>query len=212
MKTRNIKRFIINNKTNIIIGLVLLVITILLCIPNTLQYGVAVFGWAIYFYLGIGYSLYVLRLLKKEINLSFKSIILFLLSLIFALVVIHIACFNKSATTTFTDYIVGGYQDKTVGGAIFSLLTCYIVVPCTYVWAIVIFMLATAATGFFFFRPFIFEKAGSPFRTKPKKVKVITPINAIEVILDESPFMHKKDGNSKVQFEEVQEEMRLHYR
>lgn len=185
------KRFAYENKRELIACGVLFVVTILLCIPFTLRYAVKVFGWAAYFYLALGIVAEVLHCLKKKFNLTVKTAIFFALSVFFAIATLHVACIGRQATNSFTDYIVTSYDGKTVGGAVFGIITSPVAVWFTYVWAIVFNIVLTGLFMFLFFRPFIFAGTATPFAPKRKKKTEPLPV-CHEVILDEAPFLNKK--------------------
>ena len=190
------KRFAYENKREIIACGVLFVVAILLSIPFTLRYAVKVFGWAAYFYLALGIVAEVLHCLKKKVNLTLKTAIFFALSVFFAIATLHVACIGRQATKTFTDYIVTSYDGKTVGGAIFGIITSPVAVWFTYVWAIVFNIALTGVFMFLFFRPFIFAGTATPFAPKRKKKTEPLPV-CHEVILDEAPFLTKKSKPEK---------------
>lgn len=191
------KRFFYEHKKEIFAFLVLGIIAILLCIPFTMRYAVKVFGWAVWAYWIAACFCAVLHCVGKKIYLSKKSIVLLTVSLICMLSTIHIACFDRNKSLSFTSYITTAYNGgNTAGGVIFSLFTSPFVVLCTYVGSIVIFMLTTAITAFLFFRPFIFEGKGNPFRKKEKS-SGIGNASVKEIILDEAPFVTKKQPEKK---------------
>lgn len=191
------KRFVYENKKEIIAFGVLFVCTLLLCIPFTMNYAVKVFGWAVWFYLALGYAAAVLHCRKKKINLTPKTLTFLILSLFFALATLHVACMDRLLTASFTKYIVGSYQSGTVGGAVFGIITSPVTVLFTYVWAIVFFMLLTTVFSFLFFRPFIFAGTANPFSFSKRKKKIEKAPVCHEVILDEAPFMNKKKTAEK---------------
>ena len=190
------QRFFYEHKKEIIAYAFLFVVTVLLCIPYTLQYAVKVFGWAVYGYLCIAYLFALTYSFGKKIKFKTKTAVLLGLSLIFAIATLHIACFERASATSFTDYIVGAYVGKTVGGVIFSIVTSPFVVLCTYPVAISIFMVATVVTSFFFIRPFVFVGKENPLVNKENmKKKEISDCK--EIIIDEAPFMAKKPIEKK---------------
>lgn len=191
------KRFFYEHKKEILAFVVLGIIAILLCIPFTLKYAVKVFGWAIWGYWVATCAFAVLYCLKKKIRLSKKSITLLAISLVCMMSTIHIACFDRNAARSFATYVTTAYNGgNTAGGVVFSIFTSPFVVLCTYVGSIVIFMSATAITTFLFFRPFIFEGKGNPFRSKEKN-NGINNASVKEIIFDEAPFVTKKTAEKK---------------
>lgn len=190
-------RFAYEHKKELVAFGVLFVVTVLLCVPFTMKYAVKVFGWAVWFYLASGYAAALLHCRKKKINLTVKTAVWLILSLFFALATLHVACMDRALTKTFTEYIVGSYETGSAGGAIFGILTSPVTVWFTYVWAIVFYMVATAVCSFFFFRPFIFAGTTNPFAAPKKKKKIEETPVFHEVILDESPFLSKKNRQEK---------------
>ena len=187
------RRFIYERKKTIAAVAVLLVVTVLLCIPTTLRYAVKVFGWAVWFYLAVGIFITVMRALKKPFNLTTKATVFLCLAVFFAIATLHVACLNRTFTASFTDYIVGSYDHGSAGGAIFGILTSPFAVWFTYVWAIVAFLLLSALFFFLFFRPFIFSGTKSPLTTERKsKKKDAKEKSEAEhmIILDDAPFLN----------------------
>ena len=188
-----IKRFVFEHKKTIAAIAILLIVTILLCVPFTLRYAVKVFGWSVWFYLAAAIALTVIGALKKTVNLTKKSILFLCLALFFAIATLHVACLDAKYTASFTEYIVGSYDNGSAGGAIFGILTSPFAVWFTYVWAIVAFMLLSALFFFLFFRPFIFSGTKSPVTTERKaKKKDGRGRDETEhfIIMDESPFLN----------------------
>jgi DNA segregation ATPase FtsK/SpoIIIE-like protein len=184
------KRFCYEHRKEIAAWIALVSVTVLLCVPFTVSYAVKIFGWAVYFYLVLGYVAAILHSSKKSVNLTPKSAVLLILSTVFALSTLHVACVDKSTAGTFTEYIIGAYTKNTVGGVIFGIITSPLVIWLTYVWAVVVYLCATAALSFFFVRPFVFVGAGESVSHKPVKKKSAASAPR-EIILDESPFLHK---------------------
>lgn len=194
MKTNKIKQFAYEHKREIIGAAVLTALTILLCVPFTLKYAVKVFGWTAYFYLALGWAEEIKVCLNKKTGLMPKSVIMLAVTLIFVLATLHIA-FGPKGSTRFVEYVVYAYENGTVGGVVFSVLTGIFVAYCTYPWALVIFLLGTITTSFFFMRPFIFAGTRSPVGERKKKV--VSAPRCREIIMDESPFLHKRATSPK---------------
>lgn len=185
------KRFAYEHKKTIAAVAVLLVVTILLCIPVTLRYAVKVFGWSVWFYLAVAIALTVIGALKKPFNLTVKATVFLCLAAFFAIATLHVACLDRKFTATFAEYIVGSYDHGSAGGAIFGILTSPFAVWFTYVWAIVAFMLLSALFFFLFFRPFIFSGTKSPILAeKKKKSGKEKREDEHFIIMDESPFLN----------------------
>ena len=192
-----LKRFLFENKKEIIAFAVLIAITVLLCVPFTMKYAVGVFGYAVYFYLAVTYVIAILHCKKKKVNFTKGSKILLLVSTVCLLATLHVACVDKQYTLSFTDYIISAYETGTAGGVIFAVATSPIVVLCTKVWSIVIFMVATVVMSFFFIRPFVFEGLKTPMEIGKRKHKIDKDVVCHEIILDDSPFMHKRAPSPK---------------
>ena len=190
------QRFFYEHKKEIIAYAVLACITILLCIPFTLQYAVNVFGWAIYGYLVVAYLFAITYSLGKKLKFKKSTAILLIFSVICIIATLHIACFERENADSFTNYIVGAYIQNTVGGVVFAIITSPFVVWCTYPVAIAIFMIATVVVSFFFIRPFVFEGKGNPLVGK-EDMKKKTLSDCKEIIIDEAPFMAKKPIEKK---------------
>lgn len=135
----------------------LAVLTVILCIPATLYPVVRIFGWVAYFYLALGYVFAVLHCLKRSLRLRISSMLFLVLSLVFIIATLQVVFCDKTTTGSLSRYIVGSYTNPTVGGVVFSIITSPIVVYCTPVWAIVIFLVFAACFTFLFFRPLIFN-------------------------------------------------------
>ncbi len=192
-----LKRFLFENKKEIIAFAVLIAITVLLCVPFTMRYAVGVFGYAVYFYLAVTYAIAILHCKKKSVNFTRGSKILLVISTVLLIATLHVACVEKQNTLSFTDYIISAYETGTAGGVIFAVATSPIVVLCTKVWAIVIFMVSTVAMSFFFIRPFVFAGLKTPMEIGKRKKTIDKDVVCHEIILDDSPFMHKRAPSPK---------------
>ena len=144
----------------------LIVLTVILCIPATLFPLVRIFGWVSYFYLAIGYFFVIFYSVRKDVRLRPANTLWLILSLAFIISTLQAVFCDKSAVDSMSHYISASYGAPSVGGVIFGVLTAPVVVYCTYVWAIVIFMVLSAGLTFLFFRPFIFDVGKNPVRTR----------------------------------------------
>ena len=144
----------------------LLALTVILCIPATLFPLVRIFGWVSYFYLAMGYFFVIFYSLRKDVRLRPANTLWLILSLVFIISTLQTVFCDKTAVDTMSHYISAAYATPTVGGVVFGVFTAPVVVYCTYVWAIVIFMALSVALTFLFFRPFIFDVGKSPVHTR----------------------------------------------
>lgn len=185
------KRFVFEHKRQLALFGITVGVTILLCVPFTMGYAVKVFGWAVWFYLAAAYVAQILNWTKKTVNLTSGSAAFLIMAVFFSIAALHVAFIPKESTTTFADYIIGSYERKTVGGAVFGIVTSPFTVWFTYVWALVIFLVFSALFFFLFLRPFIFEGTRSPI-IEGKKVKkpVARPVSHV-IDLSDAPFLKK---------------------
>ncbi|MCR4661491.1 MAG: hypothetical protein K5765_05735 [Clostridia bacterium] len=178
-----------NNKQNIVFGFIMFIITILLCIPQTLFALVGIFGWVIFAYYCITMTIFVLHLLNKTIYLKPIYIVFLLIGFFSIIATLHIACFNKADITNYTKYIINAYTEhNSVGGIIFSLITCLFVVPIGNIWGIVIFIVLAAIFLFLFIKPIVFDNKKIIDEKYKEKHKIEEKVYK-EIILDESPFL-----------------------
>ncbi len=144
----------------------LLVLTIILCVPATLFPLVRIFGWVSYLYLVLGYFFVILYTLKKNVRLRPANALWLILSLVFIISTLQVVFCDKTAVDSMSRYIAASYAAPTVGGVVFGVFTAPVAVYCTYVWAIVIYLALAAVLTFLFFRPFIFDVGKEPVLTR----------------------------------------------
>ena len=160
------KNFIKNNKLSTALAAVLIIFTILLCIPATIKIFAGVFGYIVYLYLALGYVALVLRIKKIRLNVTKPRFVLFLLTFIFAVLTLHVGIGGKTLVEGgFGSYVGGSYDTATVGGVLFSLISLPVVLPCKYVASVVIFFVLTALCGFLIIFPYVFERTSRRTKT-----------------------------------------------
>lgn len=163
------KNFLRKNKISVIIGAILLVFTVLLCIPATIRVFAGVFGYAAYFYLALGYVALVLKIKNIRPKIEVKRLVLYILTGLFVLLTLHVGIIGKSvAESGFGGYIGATYERATVGGVVLSVVSCPLVLTCKYIASVVIFFVLAATGGFLCIAPFLFERSN---RAKKKKEK-----------------------------------------
>lgn len=168
------KNFIKNNKLLTALAAVLIIFTVLLCIPATIKVFAGVFGYIVYLYLALGYVALVLRIKKIRLNVTKSRFVLFLLTFLFAVLTLHVGIAGKTLTEGgFGSYVGGSYDTATVGGVLFSLISLPVVLPCKYVASVIIFFVLTALCGFLIIFPHVFERTS-------RKAKTSTVIESTE--------------------------------
>ena len=171
-----LKSFLRKNKLNVVIGAVLVVMTILLCIPATIKVFAGVFGYAAYLYLVLGYAAFILRVKKIKLNVETKNRVLYALTALFILLTLHVGILGKGVVESgFGGYIGTTYERATVGGVVLSVVSSPVILLCKYVASVVIFFVLTAASGFLCILPFLFEKTEKPEKKSKKKVRKQAP-------------------------------------
>ncbi len=169
------KDFFIKNAKHLLILAILIVLTVLLCVPTTASVFIGVFGYVAYLYLICGYVALVFSWKKIKIKLSKNNKILIPITYIFLVSTIHIALMGKaSGNLGFGSYVTVAYESPTVGGVIFSLITAPIVLPLQYVASLTVFFVLTALCGFFIIKPYIFI----PDKNKKKVKEPKTPTDS----------------------------------
>ena len=158
--------FLKRHKKEAIAFCLLLALTVVLCIPATLFPLVRIFGWVSYLYLAMGYFFVIFYGLKKDVRLRPANTIWLILSLVFIISTLQVVFCDKTAVDNMSRYISAAYAGPTVGGVVFGVFTAPVVVYCTYVWAIVIYLAFAALVTFLFFRPFIFDVGKNPVLTR----------------------------------------------
>lgn len=160
------KNFIKNNKLLTAFAAVLIIFTVLLCIPASIKVFAGVFGYIVYLYLALGYVSLALRIKKVRFHVSKSRFVLFLLTFLFAVLTLHVGIAGKTLTEGgFGSYVGGSYDTATVGGVLFSLISLPVVLPCKYVASVIIFFVLTALCGFLVIFPHVFERTSR--KTKP---------------------------------------------
>jgi len=138
----------------------IIILAVLLCIPATFAAFVGVFGYFIFGYLLCAIVLLGLKLKKVALRVNKKRLALYIPAIFFVLSTAHLLFAGKAmANAGFNAYVTGAYDNYTLGGVIFSLLTSPVVVFCKYTASIVIFFLAASALGFFIFLPLFSSRA-----------------------------------------------------
>lgn len=157
------KEFLRKNKISVIIGAILIAFTVLLCIPATIKVFAGVFGYVVYFYLALGYAALVLRILRIKIPVGKLRLALYIVTVALIIMTLHVGIIGKQvAESSFGEYITYSYNNPTVAGVLFSIISSPIVLLCKYIASVVIFFVLTAAGGFFIIRPYIFEGVKTP--------------------------------------------------
>ncbi|MBR1747636.1 MAG: hypothetical protein IJ735_05440 [Clostridia bacterium] len=166
------KDFLRKNKLSVVIGAILLVFTVLLCIPATIKVFAGVFGYAVYLYLAIGYAALVLRFKKIKPNIATGRLILYILTALFVLLTLHVGIIGREVVESgFGGYIGTTYERATVGGVVLSVISCPIVLPCKYIASVIILLLLAAVCGFLCILPYLFEQTEKSKKKKEKKAK-----------------------------------------
>ena len=144
------KDFLRKNKISVIIGAILLAFTVLLCIPATIKVFAGVFGYVVYFYLALGYAALVLRILRIKIPVGKLRLALYIATVALIIMTLHVGIIGKQvAESSFGEYITYSYNNATVAGVLFSVISAPVVLLCKYIASVVIFFVLTAAGGFF---------------------------------------------------------------
>lgn len=165
------KDFIKKHKKAVFAGAIIVIFTILLCIPVTLRALVGVFGYAAYFYLVAAYALFVSRCLNKKIPVTKSRLALYVAMIVLIIMTLHVGLCGKALVESGAGgYIGGSYEKFTVGGVLFSLLSLPVVLLCKFIASVIIYFVATAVCGFFLIMPLVFENA--PFAKKKHKKEV----------------------------------------
>lgn len=201
------KEYFTKNAKNLIILAILLVLTVLLCIPATISTFVGVFGYVVYLYLIIGYVALILSWKKINLKLDKKNIIVVAIAYIFVVATIHTALLGREVVNGgFGVYVAGAYENKTVGGVIFSLITSPIALTLKYVASIIIFFAGAAVSSFFVLKSFIFVEK-KPVK-KSVKSKEETKKVALEIVKTEPIIQEVVESGAKATLpqEKVKEE------
>ncbi len=170
MKNVRIGKIIRQNRAKAVALGALLVLTVLMLIPVTRDFLVGVFGWAACFYLAVGYFFVFFGFAERKRRLRPSGTAFLILTVFCAIATLHVLlCDRAMSDNGFIGYITGPYGEKTVGGVVMGLFTCFVVVPCRPVWAVIIYLLLAAVFGFLFLRPFIFAGAKEPLVAKSEK-------------------------------------------
>ena len=175
------KEFLRKNKLSVVFAAILLAFTVLLCIPATIKIFAGVFGYAVYFYLALGYAALVLRFLNIKLPVTPGRLALYIATVAMILMTLHVGIVGRElAESSFGEYIGKSYEIPTVAGVLFSIISSPIVMLCKYIASIVIFFVLTAIGGFFIIRPYIFEGVKKPakrqFRAKKAEEVKIEPV------------------------------------
>lgn len=174
------KNYFTKNAKNLIILAILLVLTVLLCIPVTIRTFVGVFGYLAYLYLLLGYIALILSWKNIKLKANKKNIAVIVVSYIFVVATIHTALAGKTMVNGgFGAYVAGAYENKTAGGVIFSLITAPVALTVKYTASIIIFFVGAAVSSFFVLKSFIFVADKKPQQKLPPKnqeTKVISEI------------------------------------
>lgn len=172
-----VKDFLRKNKRLVAFAAVLLVVTILLCIPATIKVLAGVFGYAVYFYLVLAYAFFILSCKKIKIPVSKRRAVLIGVTVACALMTLHIGiCGSGMVNANFGGYVGGSYEKATVAGVLFSLISVPVVLPCKYIASVIIFFLLTAFFGFLIIFPHIFETDKKPKRAKQHERTAPKPV------------------------------------
>ncbi len=172
------KGFLIKNAKLLLIAAILVVLTVLLCVPSTANVFVGVFGYVAYLYLICGYVALFLTWKKIKIKLSKNNKILIPITYILLIATIHIALMGKaSGSLGFGSYVTVAYESSTVGGVLFSLITAPIVLPLQYVASITVFFALTALCGFLIIKPYIFLSTKKKSKVERKEVSTLDIYN-----------------------------------
>ena len=164
------KDFLRKNKKSVILAAILFVITVLLCIPATIKLFASVFGYAVYFYLVLGYAYLIVYAKKIPIRIPKGRFALYVATVCCVLMTLHVGIMGEDIVNSgFVGYVSAPSEmPATVGGVIFCLVSIPIVLPCKYIASVVIFFLLTAVCGFFVIKPLVFETTKKP-KKSPKK-------------------------------------------
>lgn len=184
------KRFLATHKLFVALLAVLVVLTILLCIPVTLHVFVGVFGYAAYFYLVLGYAVLILRYKKVKLPVPTKRLVLYAVTTALLLLTLHVGIIGKEVVESgFGGYIGSTYEQGTVGGVVLSVVSSPIVLLCKYIASVVIFFVLTAAGGFLCIVPFLFDnpKKKKPVQEKEREKKEETSF--VPPVIDENPVL-----------------------
>lgn len=166
------KEFLRRHKKLVLAGAIILIFTVLLCIPATLRALIGVFGYAAYLYLVVAYALLVMRCKNKKLPLTKGRLALYWASAILLIMTLHVGLCGKALTESGAGgYIGGSYETFTVGGVLFTLLSLPVVLPCKFIASVIIYFVATAVCGFFLIAPLVFE---TPAAKKKKVTKAPT--------------------------------------
>jgi len=179
------KSFLIKNKKLIIAAAIILVFTILLCIPPTLKVLVGVFGYAAYFYLLVSYAFFVLACKKVKIPVTKKRLALYVATVVLLIMTLHIGlCGKELVESGAGGYIGGSFDNFTVGGVLFTLLSLPVVLLTKFIAGVIIYFVATALCGFFLIAPLVFEpseKVKKVNRTETAETQTAAPTTPTEV-------------------------------
>lgn len=152
------REFFSKNKTSVALVAVLLIFTVLLCIPTTIKVFAGVFGYAVYLYLALGYVYLFLNVKKIKLRVKKRRLALYITTFACALMTLHIGlCGAGLVNSGFGGYVGGTYENPTAGGVVFSLISLPVALPCKYIASVIIFFLLTACCGFFVIKPLVFE-------------------------------------------------------
>ena len=184
------KDFLKKNKKAVLAGAIIVIFTILLCIPATLRALVGVFGYAAYFYLVAAYALFVMKCKNKKLPLTKSRLALYVAMTVLIIMTLHVGLCGKALVESGAGgYIGGSYEKFTVGGVLFSLLSLPVVLLCKFIASVIIYFVATAVCGFFLIMPLVFENAPV---AKKKHKKVVSDEEAVTVATQESSLPEKE--------------------
>lgn len=154
--------FLNKNKKLIPPAVLLLIFTILLCIPTTLQFLVKVFGFVAYVYLVTGYVLFVFACKKFKPNVKKSRLALYVSFLVLFLMTLHVGiCGRETVEKSVGEYIGYAWNNpKTVGGSLYTVLSLPIVLLLKYTGSVIVYCLATVGCGAAIVFPLAFEPTG----------------------------------------------------
>ena len=189
------KDFLKKNKKAVLAGAIIVIFTILLCIPATLRALVGVFGYAAYFYLVAAYALFVMKCKNKKLPLTKSRLALYVAMTVLIIMTLHVGLCGKALVESGAGgYIGGSYEKFTVGGVLFSLLSLPVVLLCKFIASVIIYFVATAVCGFFLIMPLVFENAPV---AKKKHKKVVSDEESVTVATQESSLPEKETVSVK---------------
>lgn len=196
------KEFLKRNKITVALAAVLVIFTVLLCIPATIKVFAGVFGYAAYLYLVLGYVGLILRAKKIKLRVKGRRLALYIITFACALMTLHVGlCGASMVNGGFGTYVGGTYDNPTAAGVIFSLISLPLVLPCKYIASVVIFFVLTALCGFFVIRPFVFASAKkvAPAKKEEEEPKLYNE----EVAPEENTFEKQEQPAEEINTLEV---------